>query len=224
VIAVGSGPSRGSKDTALVDQAEANLACDRAQAANTKQQARQYAELNADRVISKDRNDSYQTASLVADEAALNSARASVVSEFGHRNCEAQSVALLYPVPDRWARVGSLLLLAGNLVKANDTTALVHINQLHPVYVTFNAREQFLPEIRRYNAEHAMLVSATGVGDDSNRAVTKAGQLSFIDNIVDRGHAQSLRVVTMDIVRHPRAHDLQINPRCSQRIPSDQSS
>jgi len=70
-------------------------------------------------------------------------------------------------------------------VKANDTTALVNINQLQPVYVTFSAPEQLLPEIRRYNSGRPLMVTGTGVADGSNRGVTATGQLTFIDNTVD---------------------------------------
>ena len=179
------------KDIALVSQAEANLARDRAQAANAKQQATRYAGLAAEGVISKDQNDSYQTTSQVqdeavrADEAAINSAKASVVSD--HAAIETAKLNLSYcyirsPID---GRAGSLLLQAGNLVKANDTTALVNINQLQPVYVTFSAPEQLLPEIRRYDAGHALSVSGTGVADGANRAVRATGQLTFIDNTVD---------------------------------------
>jgi len=176
------------KDIALVAQAEANLARDRAQAANAKQQAKRYAGLEAEGVISKDQNDSYQTTSQVSDEsvradqAAINSAQASVVADRSAIETAKLNLSYCYIRSPIDGRAGSLLLQAGNLVKANDTTALVNINQLQPVYVTFSAPEQLLPEIRRYNAEHTLVVRGTGV---ANGAVTATGQLSFIDNTVD---------------------------------------
>jgi multidrug efflux system membrane fusion protein len=176
------------KDVALVAQAEANLARDRAQAANAKQQAKRYAGLEAEGVISKDQNDSYQTTSQVSDEsvradqAAINSAQASVVADRSAIETAKLNLSYCYIRSPIDGRAGSLLLQAGNLVKANDTTALVNINQLQPVYVTFSAPEQLLPEIRRYNAEHTLVVRGTGV---ANGAVTATGQLSFIDNTVD---------------------------------------
>jgi multidrug efflux system membrane fusion protein len=179
------------KDLALVAQAEANMARDRAQAANAKQQAKRYAGLEAEGVISKDQNDSYQTTSQVqdeavrADQAALNSAKASVVSDNAAIETAKLNLSYCYIRSPIDGRAGSLLLQAGNLVKANDTTALVNINQLQPVYVTFSAPEQLLPEIRRYNAGRALAVNATGVADGSNRAVTATGLLTFIDNTVD---------------------------------------
>jgi multidrug efflux system membrane fusion protein len=179
------------KDIALVSQADANLARDRAQAANAQAQAKRYAGLAADGVISKDQNETYQTTSQMqdeavhADQAALNSAKASVVSD--QAAIETAQLNLSYcnirsPID---GRAGSLLLQAGNLVKANDTTALVNINQLQPVYVTFSAPEQLLPEIRRYSAGHTLSVTGTGVADGSNRPVSATGQLTFIDNTVD---------------------------------------
>jgi len=179
------------KDIALVSQAEANLARDRAQAANAKQQAQRYAGLAAEGVISKDQNDSYQTTSQVqnesvrADEAALGSAKASVVSDNSAIETAKLNLSYCYIRSPIDGRAGSLLIQAGNLIKANDTTALVNINQLQPVYVTFSAPEQLLPEIRRYDAGHALAVSATGVANGPNRGVTATGQLTFIDNAVD---------------------------------------
>jgi len=179
------------KDIALVTQAEANLARDRAQAANAKQQAKRYAGLEAEGVVSKDQNDSFQTTSQVqdeavrADEAAINSAKASVVSDRSAIETAKLNLSYCFIRSPIDGRAGSLLLQAGNLVKANDTTALVNINQLQPVYVTFSAPEQLLPEIRRYNSGRPLMVTGTGVADGSNRGVTATGQLTFIDNTVD---------------------------------------
>jgi membrane fusion protein, multidrug efflux system len=179
------------KDIALVAQAEANMARDQAQAANAKVQAKRYAGLAAEGVISRDQNESYQTTSQVqdeavrADQAALASAKASVVSDNAAIETAKLNLSYCYIRSPIDGRAGSLLLQAGNLVKANDTTAMVNINQLQPVYVTFSAPEQLLPQIRRYNAEGELAVTATGVADGANRAVSATGLLTFIDNSVD---------------------------------------
>jgi multidrug efflux system membrane fusion protein len=179
------------KDIALVSQAEANLARDLAQAANAKQQAQRYAGLATEGVISKDQNESYQTASQVqvesvrADTAALASAKASVVSDNSAIETAKLNLSYCYIRSPIDGRAGSLLIQAGNLIKANDTTALVNLNQLQPVYVTFSAPEQLLPEIRRYNAGHTLAVTGTGVGDGTKGGVSATGQLTFIDNTVD---------------------------------------
>jgi len=179
------------KDIALVSQAEANVARDQAQAANAKVQAKRYADLAAEGVISKDQNETYQTTAQVqnegvrADVAALNSAQASVVSDKASIETAKLNLSYCYIRSPINGRAGSLLVQAGNLVKANDTNALVNINQLQPVYVTFSAPEQLLPEIRQYSAGHSLTVSGTAVADGSNRPLTATGQLTFIDNLVD---------------------------------------
>lgn len=178
------------KDIALVSQAQANVARDQAQAANAKVQAKRYNGLFAEGVISKDQNDSYQTTAQVqdqavrADQAALNSAKASVVSDDAAIETAKLNLSYCYIRSPIDGRAGSLLVQAGNLVKANDTTALVNINQLQPVYVAFSAPEQLLPEIRQYSASHTLAVSGTAM-DATNRPIVTTGQLTFIDNLVD---------------------------------------
>ena len=124
------------KDNALIAQAQANLARDRVQTANAKEQAERYDALAKDGLISKDQNSTYQTTfnsqneALRADEAAINSAKASL--NVDKAALETAKLNLSYcsissPID---GRAGSLLVQAGNLVKANDTTALVNINQL----------------------------------------------------------------------------------------------
>lgn len=180
-----------AKDTALVSQAQANLARDQAQAANAEQQAKRYDGLFKEGVISKDQNDSYQTTAQVqneavrADQAALTSAQASVIADRSAIETAKLNLSYCYIHSPIDGRAGSLLVQAGNLVKANDTTALVNINQLQPVYITFSAPEQYLPEIRQYNAEHPLAVNATAVAEGTNRPISATGQLTFIDNLVD---------------------------------------
>jgi membrane fusion protein, multidrug efflux system len=68
---------------------------------------------------------------------------------------------------------------AGNIVTAN-TTTLVTILQVQPIYVTFSVPEQQLPEIRQYDAAHPLVVTASpGSGP------AEQGKLRFIDNAVD---------------------------------------
>jgi multidrug efflux system membrane fusion protein len=189
------------KDNALVSQAQANLSRDRVQTANAKEQADRYEALAKDGLISKDQNSTYQTTfnsqneALRADEAAINSAKASL--NVDKAALETARLNLSYcsinsPID---GRAGSLLVQAGNLVKANDTTALVNINQLEPVNVTFSVPEQYLDEIRAYSKEKPLAVTAllspdniavvnqkTGNQNSSDR---KVGRMTFIDNLVD---------------------------------------
>lgn len=174
------------KDNALIAQAEANLSRDRVQAANAKEQADRYAALAKDGLISKDQNSTYQTTyntqaeTLKADEAAINSAKASLnVDQAALATAKLNLSYCFIPSPID-GRAGALLVQAGNLVKANDTNALVNINQMQPVDVSFSVPEQFLNEVRAADRDHPLAVTAVVSSD--HRA---QGRLTFIDNAVD---------------------------------------
>jgi len=178
-----------SKDNALISQAQANIARDQEQAKNAKVLADRYAALLKGGIASKEQSESYQTTfgmqqeAIRADQAALTSARAA--AEADRAAIETAKLNLAYcsirsPID---GRAGSLLVQAGNLVKANDTSALVNINQLTPINVTFSVPQQQLGDIRRYNSVHPLPVEADVNAGAGPRTVK--GQLSFIDNTVD---------------------------------------
>ena len=70
----------------------------------------------------------------------------------------------------------------GNLVRANDQTALVTINQIMPMSVSFSVPESRLSELKRYLAGGALSVKATPPNDEGPAAT---GKIAFIDNAVD---------------------------------------
>jgi multidrug efflux system membrane fusion protein len=78
-------------------------------------------------------------------------------------------------------RTGNLMVKQGNIVKAPDD-ALVTINQVHPIYVTFSVPEQDLPAIRARMREVVLPVQVAVPGDAT---ATVQGELTFIDNSVD---------------------------------------
>jgi multidrug efflux system membrane fusion protein len=77
-------------------------------------------------------------------------------------------------------RTGNLTVKVGNVVVAN-TTELITINQVEPIYVTFAVPEAQLNEIRNYMAKGKLAVFATP--QDSTEA--ESGTLTFVDNTVD---------------------------------------
>lgn len=79
-------------------------------------------------------------------------------------------------------RTGRLLVVAGNVVKANDSQPLVVIRSLVPIHVRFAVPEDNLPEIRRRMREGSVAVSATPRGAGG---VTARGTLTFVENSVD---------------------------------------
>src|SRR5205814_7488976 len=80
-------------------------------------------------------------------------------------------------------RTGSLLVKAGNLVRANGTQPLVTINELRPILIRFGVPASRLPEIQQRGGGTGLRVSAKPGGRDD--AVPIDGVLSFLDNHVD---------------------------------------
>ena len=168
----------GRPATAQLKQAQAALARDMAQMEHAKAQDTRYRDLLQKGFISPDFYSQVKStldslaASVQADRAAVDSAR-----------LQLEYSTIRAPIS---GRVGKVLIQQGNLVKANDTTALVTINQLSPIYVNFAVPEQYLPQIRAAmlkGARAADIVATDGAG----KGIHVAGELAFIDNTVDTG-------------------------------------
>jgi len=158
---------------ATLDQLEANLARDQAQLANARAQAERNNKLFQAGIISKDQYDTIRTtaqaqeATVRADQAAIENAKVNL------------SYCSIYSPLD--GRTGSYQVYPGNIAKVNDTI-LVVINQIHPIYVTFAVPEQYLAEVKEYQAKGPLAVEAQIPNDSRPPA---SGQLTFIDNAVD---------------------------------------
>jgi multidrug efflux system membrane fusion protein len=158
---------------ASLNQLEANLAHDQAQLANAQAQAERNERLFQAGIISKDQYDTFRTtaqaqeATVRADQAAIENAKVNL------------SYCSIYSPID--GRTGSYQVYPGNIAKVNDTV-LVVINQIHPIYVTFAVPEQYLAEVKEYQARGPLAVEVRVPNDPGPPAV---GQLTFIDNAVD---------------------------------------
>ncbi len=159
---------------AALAQARANLARDAAQLANAQAQERRYRDLLQKNFVSREMYSQIRTnldtarATAQADQAAVENARLQL--EFG---------TIRSPIS---GRTGKILIQRGNLVKANDTNALVVINRIRPIYVDLSVPEQDLERIRRFMRGGALPVGVTLPGAD---AKTASGKLVFVDNAVD---------------------------------------
>ena len=71
----------------------------------------------------------------------------------------------------------------GNLVRANDTTPLVVINQVAPIYVSFGIPEAQLPDLKRYMRQGSLHVEARAPTD---LGPASSGRITFVDNAVDQ--------------------------------------
>ena len=161
-------------ETAL-QQAEANLERDTAQAANAASQARRYQDL-ADRGIATREQLDTSRASATATTATVEADKAAVENA----NVQLQYATIAAPIA---GRTGALMVHEGNLVRANDTLPLVVINQVSPLYVSFAIPESRLPELKRYMAQNTLRVLAAPPNDSGPPA---SGQITFVDNAVDQ--------------------------------------
>jgi multidrug efflux system membrane fusion protein len=191
-----------NQNLAQVKQAEANLARDIAQEKNAQEEAQRYKDLVAKEYVSKEQFDQLLTAAeaakatVAADRAAVENAGAAVQAalaalENARSGVQASRAALenariqlgyctiRSPLD---GRTGSILVQQGNLVKASDTQALVSINQIQPIYVTFSVPEQDLPEIKKYMAGGKLKVEAFFAKEEKG---PEHGWLTFVDNAVD---------------------------------------
>ena len=160
---------------ATLKQAEATLARDSAQLQNAREQARRYADLVKKQYVSQEQYDKIR-ADADAAEAVVQADHAVV------ENAKVQlSYCYIYSPLD--GQVGSLLVNEGNLVRVNDGTPLVVINQLTPVNVTFSVPEQNLVDIKRHMAAGQLKVKAAFPSDEGQ---PEEGSLTFVDNAVDR--------------------------------------
>ena len=155
-------------------QAEANAMRDRAARDQARSQAKRYQELLDKNFISKEAFAQIRTNAETAEAVAKASQAAVENARLNLEYCTITSPLDGY--------VGKVLLQAGNLVKANDVTSLVVINQVRPIYVNFSVPEQNLPEVRKYMAGGPLSVEV--VPPDPG-AVRIPGQLIFVDNAVD---------------------------------------
>jgi membrane fusion protein, multidrug efflux system len=159
---------------AALEQAKANLQRDTAQAANAKSQAQRYQDLAERGIATREQVDTTRTAA-AALEATLEADKAAV------ENAEVQLQYATITAPIA-GRTGALMVHEGNLVRANDATPLVVINQVSPIFVSFGIPEARLPELKQYMAQGSVKVAALAPTDTGAPSV---GRITFVDNSVD---------------------------------------
>ena len=160
---------------AALKQAEANLARDAAQLKNLREQVRRYAELVEKQYVSREQYDQIKT-NADAAESVVDADKAAV------DNAKVQ-LSYCYIYAPVTGRVGSVLINEGNLIRLNDGAALVVINQINPINVTFAVPEQHLADIKRHMAGGKLKVDGRFPSDEGR---PEQGVLAFVDNAVDR--------------------------------------
>lgn len=158
---------------ATLSQCEAALARDQSQARFARDQANRYASLLQDGIVTRDQaellraNADSLAAGVAADRAAITNARI----QLGY--CSIRS-----PIS---GRTGTVALQRGNLVKANDL-AIVTVNQLSPINVTFALPEKRLEVLKRAMAAGELRIAAVIPGEPGG---SEFGTISFLDNAVN---------------------------------------
>ena len=156
-----------------LEQAKANLARDAALLENARIEFERAKKLFDSALISRDDFDKARAnldtlkGTVLADRAAISGAELNV--EFTSIRSPVDGVT------------GNLLVSPGNIVKAPDD-AMLTINQIHPIYVSFSVPERSLPEIKKEMLKKTLTVEAAF---QKLSGPPPQGKLTFIDNTVD---------------------------------------
>jgi multidrug efflux system membrane fusion protein len=159
---------------AALQQSQAALDRDVAQTANAKSQAVRYQDLLTRGIATREQVDQ-----IVANAAALEATVAADRAAVDNARVQLQYATIKAPLT---GKTGLLQVHPGNLVRATDTTPIVTINKITPVYVSFSVPEALLPELKRYMARGKLNVTALSPTDTGPAAT---GLINFIDNAVD---------------------------------------
>jgi membrane fusion protein, multidrug efflux system len=165
-----------------IDPAPFAAALEQAQANKLKDQALlENARLDLDRATRLAKTGATSTQQLDTSKSLVAQLDASVKSD--QATIDSAQVQLNYshiraPID---GRAGTRLVDAGNIVRAADTTGVVTINQVHPIFVVFSLPADSLPQIRARLKNGDVNVTA----HDSNGRDLAAGKLSVIDNAIN---------------------------------------
>ncbi len=137
-------------------------------------QVARYQALSAEQMVSREQYQKIQD-----DARALEAQVASSEALLANAKLQLEYSAIKAPVG---GRTGNLFVHEGDLIRANDQTPMVTINQINPIYVTFGVPQQHLAAINRFRTEGSLKIKVTPPGTDER---PELGELTFIDNTVD---------------------------------------
>ena len=160
---------------AVLEQMQAAREKDEAQLVSAQSDLVRWAELVPQGVKSRQTYDQQKAlvaqlqASIKGDEAQINTAQLNL----GYANIRS-------PID---GRLGAKLVDIGNMVRATDSTGLVTITQLKPIFVSFTLAQESAHKIRERQA--AAPLTVTAIGDDG-KTLLATGKLTLIDNTIDQ--------------------------------------
>jgi membrane fusion protein, multidrug efflux system len=177
---------------ALLDSSEASLAQAKAALDLAKIQFARDQEVIASRAISKQDYDTKKN-TVDVDQAQVEAAQAALeTAKLNLEYCYIHS-----PID---GRAGARLVDVGNVVQPN-TTSLLSIQRLDPIYANFTITERDLPEVQKEMSRGALKASVRLPSDAENQA--QGGTVEFLDNAVQNGTGTvNLRATLRNPGRH----------------------
>ncbi len=179
-----------AKDNANLKQAQATIERDQAQLDMSRIQEKRYRELLQRELIAREQYDQLKTnfaameATVDADRAAVENTRAAISADQAALDSARLNLGYTTIRAPIDGRAGNVLVQAGNVVKGNDDSPIVVLNQVHPIYLSFAVPEQFLGDIKKYRAQGPLKVEARL---PNRLEPIGTGELTFINNTVDPG-------------------------------------
>jgi multidrug efflux system membrane fusion protein len=159
---------------AQLRQAQANLARDQAQHEKARSDLDRYAQLSQKGFSSQQKYEEAK-ATLAALQAIIRADQATV--EMAKLQLEFTEIRA--PID---GRTGNMLITPGNLIKANDTPALVVINETRPIYVAFSVPESNVADLKARMVKGPLSVTVS-LPERPDKRMT--GDVTFINNAVD---------------------------------------
>jgi multidrug efflux system membrane fusion protein len=156
-----------------LNKSKAMLARDQAQTSQAEQDEQRTAQLVAQKLTPQEQLDTAHSNTLSL-QAAAKADEAQVASD----QLQLTYCTVTSPID---GRTGNLQVDIGNIVQAN-TSVLVTINRLAPIFVSFSLPEQNLSDVKRFMAAGDLKIQATLPGEEGTPVT---GTLTFIDNTVD---------------------------------------
>lgn len=153
--------------------AQAQLAKDRALLEKAEADINRYESLVKQDFVTKEQYDQ-----IIATAASLRAGVAADQANVDNAKLQLAYCTIMSPVE---GRTGNLMIKPGNLVTANDSMALVTINQTRPIYATFSVPGQLLPDLTRKNESRVSVTASL----PQNVGPPEEGTLTFVDNAVD---------------------------------------
>jgi len=158
-----------------IRESQAKLDRDKALLVKAEEDLKRYATLKAKDVVAQEQYDlTYSQAKTLEgtirlDQASLDRAR-----------LDLEYADVRAPIS---GRVGSVLLTAGNVLKANDDRTMCVINQISPIFISFSVPERYLPAIMARQKEGPLEVTSAPSGEQGRDPLT--ARLASVDNAVD---------------------------------------